>query len=66
MFNKLYKHQGNLYKIIREVPFHNFIDHNHVKEFRDIVGSNHVLKTKTHYMFCEVVEEAQLIGFSTH
>tara|TARA_R110000851_G_scaffold226873_1_gene379708 strand:+ start:150 stop:338 length:189 start_codon:yes stop_codon:yes gene_type:complete len=61
MFNQLYKHQGNLYKIIRKVPFHNFNSHEQVKEFRDYINSNHVLKTKTHYMFCEVVEDAEIV-----
>lgn len=66
MFNQLYHHQGNLYKILRKVPFHNFNDQTQVKEFRDYLGSNHVLKDKTHYIFCEVVEEAEIIGFSTN
>ena len=25
------------------------------------INSNHVLKTKTHYMFCEVVEDAEIV-----
>ena len=62
MFNKLYRHQGNLYKIIRNVHLHNFQTLDQVQEFRDYVNSNHVLKTKTHYMFCEVVEEAEIVG----
>ena len=65
MLNQLYHHQGNLYKIIRKVPHHNFQDQTQVKEFRDHVNSNHVLKDKTHYIFCEVVEEAEVIGFTT-
>ena len=61
MFNQLYHHQGNLYKILRKIPFHNFEDQNKVKEFRDYIGSNHVLKDRTHYIFCEIIEDAEII-----
>lgn len=61
MFNQLYHHQGNLYKVIRNIPITNFLSQEQVKEFRDHINSNHVLKTKTHYMFCEVVEEAEIV-----
>jgi hypothetical protein len=58
----LYHHQGNLYKILRKVSTHNFKDQNQVKEFRDFLGSNHVLKDKSHYIFCEVIEDAEVIS----
>ncbi len=61
MVNKLYRHQGNIYKVIRNIPLHNFSSQEQVKEFRDYINSNHVLKTKTHYMFCEVVEDAEIV-----
>lgn len=61
MINKLYRHQGNIYKVIRNIPFHNFNSQEQVKEYRDYINSNHVLKTKTHYMFCEVVEDAEIV-----
>ena len=61
MRNQLYKHQGNLYKIIRNVALHNFHSLEQVQDFRDYINSNHVLKTKTHYMFCEVVEDAEIV-----
>ena len=61
MFNQLYHHQGNLYKILRKIPLHNFENQNKVKEFRDYIGSNHVLKDRTHYIFCEIIEDAEII-----
>lgn len=61
MRNQLYRHHGNLYKIIRNVPLHNFQSLEQVQDFRDYINSNHVLKTKTHYMFCEVVEDAEIV-----
>jgi hypothetical protein len=62
MFNELYHHQGNLYKILRKIHIYNFTNQNQVKEFRDFLGSNHVLKDRNYYIFCEVVEDAEIIG----
>tara|TARA_R110002012_G_scaffold321793_2_gene551444 strand:+ start:181 stop:369 length:189 start_codon:yes stop_codon:yes gene_type:complete len=62
MINQLYHHQGNLYKILRRVKIDRFVDQQQVQEFRDFLRSNHVLKDKTHYIFCEVVEDAEVIS----
>lgn len=61
MFNQLYHHQGNLYKILRKIRVERFNDQNQVKNFRDFLGSNHVLKDRTHYIFCEIVEDAEIV-----
>lgn len=63
MFNSLYKHQGEFYKVLREIPLHNFIDGgiDKVKAWRDFLGADHVLKSKTHYMFCETIKDAEII-----
>jgi len=29
--------------------------------FRDYVGCDHVLRTPTHFMFCETIEDAEVI-----
>ena len=58
MIYPLYKHNGIWYKILRRVYHHNFNHTNEVKEFRDcIYGCDHVLKDRTHYLFCETVQE---------
>lgn len=58
----LYKHQDNLYKIIRRIQLHNFFDINHVKEFKNqLPFCDHVLKDATHYLFCETVQEAEVV-----
>ena len=57
----LYKHQDNVYQIIRRIRQHNFKDVEHVKEFKDLLPfCDHVLKDQTHYLFCETVQEAEL------
>ena len=64
MFNPFFSHQGNLYIILRQIPFHNFEKHgiDKVKAWRDYLGADHVLKSQTHYMFCETVKDAEIIS----
>ena len=60
---KIFQHQGQLYKILRQISLHNFekggLDY--VKAWRDYLGADHVLKNNTHFMFCETIQEAQII-----
>ena len=64
MFKKLFNHQGNIYMVLREIPFHNFKvgGMDKVKAWRDYLGADHVLKSQTHYMFCETIQEAEILG----
>lgn len=32
-----------------------------LKEYRDYLGGDHVLRTQTHFQICETIEEAQII-----
>lgn len=63
---KLYKHNGTWYSVIRYLPFHNVqnsdnsINMDVLKEWRDWVGANHVLRDEGGYMLCEVIEEAKI------
>ena len=63
----LTKHNDTWYKILREVPIHNFADKQGnihmdiLKEWRDYVGGDHVLRTQTHFQICETIQEAQII-----
>lgn len=60
---KLFAHNGKLYQIIRELPHHNVSD----KEgkiipwlfngWKEHLGADHVLKTQTHYLYCETVPD---------
>ena len=62
MISKLYKHQDNLYKILREIKISSFEKGGMdlVKEFRDYLGADHVLQTQTHFMFCETIQDAEI------
>jgi hypothetical protein len=58
----LYHHQGSIYKILRKVYHHNFPDIDDVKLLRDsLYFCDHVLKDQTHYLFCETVQEAEIV-----
>jgi len=60
---KLYKHQGVYYVILKEVSQHMFNELNQVKEYRDLIGSNHVLKDRNKYLFCEIIEDAEVLEY---
>ena len=62
--NQFYKHQGQLYRILREIPHHNFPDKSLIKEFMEtIYHCDHVLMNKTDYLFCETIQEAEVIEY---
>jgi len=62
--NQFYKHQGQLYRILREIPHHNFLDTQLIKEFMEtIIHCDHVLRNKTHFLFCETVQEAEIVEY---
>jgi hypothetical protein len=64
MIGPLYHHQGNLYKILRRIKHNTFPNTDYVKEFRDSIwGCDHVLKDPTHYLFCETVQEAEVVEY---
>ena len=62
LYMPLYRHQGNLYKILRKIPHHNFENQDDLKECRDdILNCDHVLKDQNHYLFCETIQEVEII-----
>ena len=63
MFGRLFNHQGKHYRILREIPFINFDKGgmDKIKAWRDFLGADHVLKSRTHYMFCETIQEAEIV-----
>ena len=34
-----------------------------VQAYRDWMGCDHVLRSQTHFMFCETIEEAELVDY---
>jgi hypothetical protein len=64
MWGELYYHNEKVFSIIRKVPIHNFIkkneiDMNVVKNCRDWLKCDHVLKTQTHFLFVEKIEDVE-------
>ena len=62
MFSKLYYNNDKAYLINRTMPIHNFerdgkLNMEIVKECRDWLECDHVLKTKTHFLFVVTVED---------
>jgi hypothetical protein len=60
----LYYHNNEAYIVKRSVLIHHFApsldkDANmeYVQLFRDWVGADHVLRTPTHFLFCETVRD---------
>ena len=61
---KYYHHQGQLYNILREIRHHNFPDKRMIKEFMETITlCDHVLSNQTHYLFCETVQEAEVVEY---
>lgn len=60
------KHNEKLYKVKREIKVKRFEESGvmrmeWVKEFRDYLLCNHVLKVGEKFIFCEEVEDAEVI-----
>lgn len=59
---------GNAYVVKREVATHNFsikgenrLNMDMVQAFRDWLGCDHVLRTQTHFLFCETIHDAEVV-----
>ncbi len=64
----LYKNNGQYYDLRRSEPIHNFVDQNgniDKEKVRywvsGIMHVDHVLRTETHIMFVQTIEEAEVI-----
>ena len=61
----LYYHNKEAYIVKRSVLIHHFAstlndepNMEYVQLYRDWVGADHVLRTPTHFLFCETIQEA--------
>jgi len=64
MFSKLYYNNDKAYLINRSMPISKFersgkLNMDMVKKCRDWIGCDHVLKTQTHFLFVETIEEVE-------
>ena len=62
----LYYHNNEAYIVKRSVLMHHFAstlndqpNMEYVQIFRDWVGADHVLRTPTHFLFCETVQSIE-------
>jgi len=44
-----------------EVKGENRLNMKLCQDYRDYLGCDHVLRTQTHFLFCETIEEAKII-----
>jgi hypothetical protein len=58
------------YRVKRELQIEKFIikgtdqiNMGLVQSYRDWQGCNHVLKTQTHFMFCQIIQEAEVVEY---
>jgi hypothetical protein len=62
---QLYIHGGKAYLILKRVQADKFNlkgdepDLEYVKTYRDWVGSDHVLRDQTHFLFCETIPDIE-------
>jgi len=62
----LVRHNDNLYLVIRKIPISYFEQggQTNVKVFnlwKEYLKSDHVLKIQDHYVFCETINEAEVV-----
>ena len=64
-FRELYFHNGKCYVILRALPHHAVSDKQGrvISElfngWKEHVGADHVLKTSTHFLYCETVPDIE-------
>lgn len=65
---EIYKHNDKAYFVICRKPESKFhqkggqtVDMEMVKVYRDWVKADHVLRDQTHFIFCETIDEAEII-----
>ncbi len=58
----------NAYIVKREVPTHVFevkgqnkLNMQLLQDYRDYLGCDHVLRSQTHFLMCETIEEAEIL-----
>ncbi len=61
---KLYFYNDNVYIILRTIPVSNFykkeeLNREFLNGWKEYLGADHVLKTDTHFLFCETVPEPE-------
>ena len=69
MINHYIKYANdNAYIVKRETPIHNFeykgtnkLNMELLANYRDWLGCDHVLRSQTHFLFCETIQDAEIL-----
>ena len=61
---KLYFYNDNVYLVLRDIPASNFynkeeLNREHLNNWKEYLGADHVLKTNDRFLFCETVPEPE-------
>jgi len=61
---QLYFYNGNVYLVLRNIPASNFynkeeLNREHLNNWKEYLGADHVLKTNDRFLFCETVPEPE-------
>jgi hypothetical protein len=61
---RLYFYNGNAYVILRAVSVSNFykkeeLNREFLNEWKEYLEAEHILKTDTHFLFCEIIPEPE-------
>ena len=67
VIGKLLKYNGNFYRLVRQMPLHQFTrkDGSIIGEkynaWKEWLKADHVFKTQSHFLFCETVQDAEIV-----
>jgi hypothetical protein len=61
---RLYFYNDNVYVILRAIPVSNFykkeeLNREFLNGWKEYLGADHILKTDTHFLFCEIIQEPE-------
>ena len=67
VIGKLLKYNGNFYRLVRQMPLHQFtrkdgsIMGEKYNAWKEWLKTDHVFKTQSHFLFCETVQDAEIV-----
>jgi hypothetical protein len=66
MMYNIYYHNGTPYKVLRKIKVHSVsskdvVNMDLLKEWRDYVDADHVLRNADEYWLCETIKDAEII-----
>ena len=67
IIGKLLKYNGNFYRLVRQMPLHQFtrkdgsIMGEKYTAWKEWLKADHVFKTQSHFLFCETVQDAEIV-----